>query len=220
VEHVRAYVVTEQPWLASDPILDPPARMPGLDVVQTGAWLAADDRPLPPDLHGFLEAGDAPVYAGFGSMPMHGTADPAQVVVEAIRAAGRRAIVGRGWADLAAIDGNDCFLVGDVNHHALFPQMAAIVHHGGAGTTVTAARSGRPQVVVPQAVDQPYWAGRVAALGIGVAHEGAVPTVESLTAALTDALAPEPGDRAAQVAGRIRPDGTAVAAQRLIERFG
>ena len=62
--------------------------------------------------------------------------------------------------------------------------MAAVVHHGGAGTTTAAARAGAPQVVVPQMADQPYWAGRVAGLGIGTAHDGPTPTTESLSVTL------------------------------------
>jgi vancomycin aglycone glucosyltransferase len=91
------------------------------------------------------------------------------------------------------------------------------MHHGGAGTTTTAARSGAPQVVVPQMADQPYWAGRVAALGIGAAHDGPTPTTESLSAALSTALAPETRARAAAVAGTIRADGATVAAEMLVD---
>lgn len=81
---------------------------------------------------------------------MHASADVAQVAVDAVRAQGRRALVGRGWADLGVIDDQgDCFAVGEVNHQALFGRVAAVVHHGGAGTTTTAARAGAPQVVVP-----------------------------------------------------------------------
>jgi vancomycin aglycone glucosyltransferase len=94
--------------------------------------------------------------------------------------------------------------------------MAAVVHHGGAGTTTTATRAGAPQVVVPQIADQPYWAGRVAALGIGAAHDGPTPTIESLSAALNTALAPEVRARATEVAGLIRTDGATVAAKRLL----
>ena len=112
---------------------------------------------------------------------------------------------------------DDCFAVGEVNQQALFRRVAAVVHHGGAGTTTTATRAGAPQVVVPQAVDQPYWAGRVADLGIGAAHDGPVPAVESLSAALTAALTPETGARAAAVAGTIRTDGAAVAATLLLD---
>ncbi|MFE5867121.1 glycosyltransferase [Streptomyces roseifaciens] len=217
VDDVRAYVVGGRPWLATDPVLDPWQRTPELDVVQTGAWVTPDLRPLPAGLNAFLEAGPPPVYVGFGSMPMHASADVARVAVDAVRAQGRRALVRRGWAGLALIDDrDDCFAVGEVNHQALFRRVAAVVHHGGAGTTATATRAGAPQVVVPQAADQPYWAGRVADLGIGAAHHGPAPTVESLSAALRTALSPATRARAASVAGTIRTDGAAVAARLLL----
>ncbi|UZG55612.1 glycosyltransferase [Rhodococcus opacus] len=218
VGNVRDYVIGDRPWLATDPTLDPWQETPDLDVVQTGAWILTDDRPLPAELEAFLDAGTPPVFVGFGSMPLHAATDAAQVAIEAIRAQGRRALVGRGWAGLALIDDvDDCFVVGEVNQQALFGRVAAVVHHGGAGTTTTATRAGAPQVVVPQAADQPYWAGRVADLGIGAAHDGPVPTVESLSAALTAALTPETGARAAAVAGTIRTDGAAVAATLLLD---
>jgi vancomycin aglycone glucosyltransferase len=217
VEHVRDYVIGARPWLAADPVLDPWPMASDLEVVQTGAWFQPDDRPLPADLEAFLAAGAPPVYVGFGSMPMQGTENLAQVVVEAVRAQGRRAIVSRGWADLSLIDdADDCFALGEANHQALFPRVAAVVHHGGAGTTSTATRSGTPQVVVPQLADQPYWAGRVADLGIGVAHSGPTPTLESLSAALRTALAPEIRVRAAAVAETTGTDGAAVAAELLV----
>ncbi|WP_198533836.1 glycosyltransferase [Streptomyces odonnellii] len=218
VDNVRDYVIGEQPWLATDPVLDPWQEPADLGVVQTGAWFPPDERPLPAGLVAFLEAGEPPVYVGFGSMPMHRSTDAAQVAVEAIRAQGRRAVVARGWADLALIDDrDDCYVVGEVNHQALFGQVAAVVHHGGAGTTTTAARTGAPQVVVPQAVDQPYWAGRVAELGIGTAHDGPTPTFESLSAALKTALTSDTRARAAAVAAMISPDGTTVAAKLLLD---
>jgi vancomycin aglycone glucosyltransferase len=91
------------------------------------------------------------------------------------------------------------------------------VHHGGAGTTTTTARAGAPQVVVPQVADQLYWAARVADLGIGVAHDGPVPTTGSLSAALRTALTPETRARATTVAGVIRADGATVAAKLLLD---
>jgi vancomycin aglycone glucosyltransferase len=184
--------------------------------VQTGAWILPDVRPLPADLEAFLDAGAPPVYVSLGSM--RAPEDVARVAVEAIRAQGRRVIVGRGWADLALIDDrDDCFAVGEVNQQALFSRVAAVVHHGGAGTTTTATRAGAPQVVVPQIADQPYWAGRVAALGIGTAHDGPTPAVESLSAALQTALAPETRARATAVAPMIRTDGAMVAAKLLLD---
>jgi vancomycin aglycone glucosyltransferase len=216
VGSVLGYVLGDRPLLASDPVLDPWQETADLDVVQTGAWIVPDDRPLPADLEEFLNAGEPPVYAGFGSMPMRASQDAARVAVEVIRARGRRAVVGQGWADLGlADDRGDCFVVGEVNHQALFRRCAAVVHHGGAGTTTTATRSGAPQVVVAQSGDQPYWAGRVAELGSGAAHDGPGPTVASLSDALETALAAQP--RAAAVAASIRTDGAEVAAKLVLD---
>jgi vancomycin aglycone glucosyltransferase len=216
VDNVRDHVHTDRPWLATDPILGPWPGSPDLDVVQTGAWILPDDRPLPADLVAFLDAGTPPVYVGFSSV--RAPADVARVAIEAVRGQGQRVLVSRGWADLALIDDrDDCFAIGEVNHQALFKRVAAVVHHGGAGTTTATARAGAPQVVVPQIADQPYWAGRVAALGIGAAHDGPTPTLASLSAALQTAMAPETRARAAEMAGRIRTDGASVAAKRLVE---
>ena len=216
VDNVRDHVHTDRPWLAADPTLAPWPGSPDLDVVQTGAWILPDTRPLPPELAAFLDAGTPPVYVGFSSV--RAPEDVAAVAIEAIRAQGRRVLISRGWADLAPIDDqDDCFVVGEVNLQALFTRVAAVVHHGGAGTTTTATRAGVPQVVVPQIADQPYWAGRVAALGIGVAHDGANPTSESLSGALESALTPAVRKRAGELAGMIRTDGAEVAAKLLID---
>ncbi|MFE4258734.1 glycosyltransferase [Streptomyces sp. NPDC056883] len=221
VANVRDYAFGDRPWLATDPVLDPWLETPDLDVVQTGAWVLPDERPLPAELAAFLEAGAPPVYVGFGSMAVRGGEEAARVAIEAVRAQGRRVIVGRGWADMGLIDDrDDCFAVGEVNHQQLFGRVAAVVHHGGAGTTTTAARAGAPQVVVPQLADQPYWAGRVAELGIGVSHDGPVPTDESLSAALRTALAPDTVGRAEAVADTVRTDGATLAAQLLLDTVG
>ena len=216
VDNVRAYMLTRHPWLAADPILGPWQEPADLDVMQTGAWILPDERPLPAELEAFLDAGPPPVYVGFGSM--RAPADIARVAIEAIRAQGRRALVARGWADLAPIDDrDDCFAVGEVNQQALFGRVAAVVHHGGAGTTTTATRAGAPQVVMPQWADQPYWASRVADLGVGVAYDVQTPTAESLSAALGTVLSPGTRARASAVAGTIRTDGATVAARLLAD---
>lgn len=161
------------------------------------------------------------MYVGFGSIPLHDADSVARAAVEAVRAHGHRVLLSPGWADLALADDQEgCFAVGEVNHHALFPRVAAVVHHGGAGTTTTAALAGAPQVVVPQLADQPYWPGRVADLGIGAAHDGPNPTFESLSAALGVVLATETRTRAAAVAGTIRTDGATVAAKLLLDEIG
>ncbi|MFI7434306.1 glycosyltransferase [Micromonospora haikouensis] len=217
VDNVRDHVFTADPWLAADPTLAPwPADAANpVDVVQTGAWMVPDPHPLDPGLKAFLDAGDPPVYVGFGSMPAPQHA--AEVALAAIRAHGRRAVVSRGWAGLTpSASADDVRVVAEVNHRALFRRCAAVVHHGGAGTTTTAALTGAPQVLVPQMADQPYFAARVAALGIGAAHSGPSPTVESLAAALGQALSPETRSRAAATAATIRPDGAAVAAHLIL----
>lgn len=218
---VRGYACTDRPWLAADPTLGPWPGPADLDVVQTGAWLVPDARPLPDELIDFLDAGAAPVYVGFGSMPLSARDLVARAALEAIRAHGRRALFARGWADLTALDDrDDCLVVGEVNQQALFARVAAVVHHGGAGTTTVAARAGAPQVVVPQGADQLYWARRVAELGVGAPHVGPPPTAESLFTALATALAAETRARASDLAPRVRTDGAAVAATLLREAIG
>jgi len=214
-EKLHNYCCTDRPWLPVDPVLAP-APPADLDAVRTGAWILPDERPLSVELEAFLAAGEPPVYVGFGCSPA--PVDAAKVAVEAIRAQGRRVVLARGWADLALPDdGADCLAVGEVNQQVLFGRVAAAVHHGGVGTTHVAAWAGVPQVVVPQIADQPYFAGRVAELGVGVAHDGPTPTVDSLSAALAAALVPEIRARAAAVAGTIRTDGATVAAELVLD---
>jgi vancomycin aglycone glucosyltransferase len=218
VTNIRAHVFTDRPLLASDPALWPWQRTGLCDAVQTGAWILPDKRPLPAELLTFLAAGTPPVYIGFGSMAMDTARDAARVALAVVRARGHRAVLLRGWAELAPIDAaGDCFVIGDVNQQALFPRMAAVMHHGGAGTTTAATRAGAPQVIVPQIVDQPFWADRVAGLGIGAAHDGPTPSFDSLSAAVATALALETGARAAALARTVRADGAAVAARLVLD---
>jgi vancomycin aglycone glucosyltransferase len=222
VDSVRDHAFTERPWLATDPLLSPwPST--DLDVHQTGAWLLpgerslSSERSLPAELEAFLDAGTSPVYIGFGSIPISPAATAARVAVGAARAQGLRVVLSSGWADLATIDErDDCIAIGEVDHRALFPWVAAVVHHGGAGTTVAAALAGAPQVVVPQIADQPYWARRAADLGIGVVHDRPAMSIRSLSAAIAAALTPQIRTRATEVAAEIRPDGAASAAKRML----
>jgi vancomycin aglycone glucosyltransferase len=155
------------------------------------------------------------VYFGFGSMRMQ--PQVAQVVAESASRVGCRAIIAGGWAGLNLTAADPGLLViGEVNQQVLFRRVAAVVHHGGAGTTTAAALAGAPQVIVAQAFDQPYWARRITHLGIGAAHPGAVPTADSLTAALDRALDPAVAARARVVTFGLDARGAQAAAGGLI----
>lgn len=213
---IYSHILGEDPWLAADPVLGPPPATPGLRVTQTGAWILPDPTPLEPALEAFLAAGAPPVYIGFGSMPAD--QQTGRIVIEAVRAVGRRVVLSQGWAELGPVDGaSDCIAIGDVNQQVLFPRVAAVVHHGGAGTTTTAARAGVPQVIVPMFSDQPYWAARVRALGIGTSVTRGALSAASLLPALGDALDRGVAARAAAIASSVAMNGTAVAAD-LLER--
>ena len=217
IRDVLRYVVTDHPLLATDPKLGPAPSIPGMTIRNTGAWFLEDSSPLPAELDHFLAAGPPPLYFGFGSMPVAG--DVSGTLIEAARAAGCRAILSQGWAELDLTDhAADCITIGDVNHQALFPRLAAVVHHGGAGTTHNVARAGAPQVIVPLYGDQLYWASRVRELGIGTSMSMTELTADRLAGALHDAADPAVVDRAAAFAGQIVLDGVSVAAQYLEDR--
>ena len=212
---VKSHMMADQPWLAADATLGPWPDATDSRVFQTGAWILSDERPLSRDLDRFIESGDRPIYFGFGSTRAFEAAGP--VILHAVRALGRRAIVSRGWFDESLVENErDCLSIGEVNVHALFTRVAAVVHHGGAGTTTAAALAGAPQVVIPNHYDQHYWAQRVHTLGIGTAHAAGAPTGESLARALEQSLRPEVAARARDVAGAVGRDGTRVAAERLV----
>ena len=127
----------------------------------------ADWRPSP-ELTAFLEAGDPPVYIGFGSMAGRNPEELAQLVSEALAKSGQRGLLLTGWGGLRAdLVPDHVFMVEAAPHSWLFPRMAAVVHHGGAGTTAEGLRAGVPTVVVPFVFDQSFWGARIKALGLG-----------------------------------------------------
>ncbi|MET7700478.1 glycosyltransferase [Streptomyces sp. NPDC005485] len=136
----------------------------GLEVV--GNWWPHHDaaEQLPTDVEDFLNAGPRPVLIGFGSMAAGDGERLSEIAVRALRRAGLRGILQAGSAGLAA-DDDDVLTIGDVPHALLFPRLAAVVHHAGAGTSAAALRAAVPAVTVPVTADQPFWAGRLAALG-------------------------------------------------------
>ncbi|MEV4313957.1 glycosyltransferase [Actinocrispum sp. NPDC049592] len=148
-------------------VLPDDVRYPG-SVHTTGFFfLPAQDWTPPADLERFIADGEPPVYVGFGSMVGSDPSRTARIVAEAIRAAGVRAVValGRG-AIRPEVLGEDVFWLDQAPHDWLFPRMAALVHHGGAGTTGAALAAGRPQVICPFMFDQPYFGRRLHAIGV------------------------------------------------------
>jgi UDP:flavonoid glycosyltransferase YjiC (YdhE family) len=184
---------------------------PQLEV--TGYWWPArrpDWRP-PADLVDFLAAGPPPVFIGFGSMGPGQGGRLAGPILAAIRRAGVRAVVQAGWAGLR-VTSDQVLTIGETPHDWLFPRVAAVVHHAGAGTTAAGLRAGVPAVPVPVLADQPFWANRLHRLG---AAPSPIPlsrlTADRLAAALHEVTTnPYRGARAQAVAARLAAeDGSA-----------
>lgn len=142
----------------------------------------------PQDLVDFLERGEPPVYIGFGSMPDSNPQATTRMILEAIRRSGKRAILLTGWAGLGAENmPEDVYVLKYAPHSWLFPKMAAVIHHGGSGTTASGMRAGVPTVIVPHQGDQSFWGRTVQSLKVGTAP---IPrkklTTENLAAAITE----------------------------------
>lgn len=224
---VRAAMVEDPDWPIhhgfSQAILPQPADWrPGVTV--DGYWWppATPDWRPPTELADFLAAGPPPVFVGFGSMS-HSDGDTlAETVSSALRQARVRAVVQAGWSGLAG-SGDDVLSIGDVPHEWLFPKMAAVVHHAGAGTTGAGLRAGVPAVPVAVLGDQPFWSRRLVGLGVS---PGWLPmrklTAEGLATLIRQAVTNGTyRDRATAVAERVRAEdgaGRIVEAVRQLDR--
>jgi len=179
----------------------------------TGPWLdRSAPASLPHDLEAFVADGPAPIVVTFGSMD----GAPAQALDDGIRAileSGRRVVLqGR-----SALSSPNLAIIGSVDHRALFPRAAAVVHHGGAGTTHAACAAGVPSVVVPHVGDQRYWADRLHRLGVAPASQlaSALRADHLADAALATAADPAMRKAAVELARRLEAEdgiGGAVAA--------
>ncbi|WP_427136330.1 glycosyltransferase [Pseudarthrobacter sp. S9] len=188
----------------------------------TGYWiLPSPEEPLPPHVADFLGAGDPPVFVGFGSMSGRDPARSTALVLEAARLAGKRLVIGAGWGGLNSTRGDGVLSVEEVDYRQLFPHMAAVVHHGGAGTCGAAFASGRPQVVCPFVADQPFWARLAFRRGVAPAPQPQRHlTAAGLAAAITAATTDTGTARAAEQLGlRVRAEDGVSAAVTALEHI-
>lgn len=160
-----------------------------------------------PDLQEFLDAGPSPVYIGFGSIVLEDPDTMMELIFEAVRKTGQRAILSKGWGGMGADmdrvpDG--IFMLGNVPHDWLFKHVSCVVHHGGAGTTAAGIAAGRPTVVVPFFGDQPFWGAMVSRAGAGpdpIPHKKL--TADRLVDAINFCLKPESLEHAKDLASKI-----------------
>uniref|UniRef100_A0A0D2Y1L5 Uncharacterized protein n=1 Tax=Fusarium oxysporum (strain Fo5176) TaxID=660025 RepID=A0A0D2Y1L5_FUSOF len=224
-------------WRVSDLHLDPLAAAVGPDIIglmkvpYTYCWSPAlvpkpsdwgesidicgffmRDEPSytpPQDLADFLARGPPPVYIGFGSIVIDDPTALTNIIKESCRAAGARVIISRGWSKLGGNDSStdSVFYLGDCPHEWLFKRVAAVVHHGGAGTTACGLVNGRPTTIVPFFGDQPFWGSVVASNGAGpppIAYKSI--SVDKLSSAIKFCLSPEAQTAANRIASQMRQE--------------
>ena len=191
----------------------PPDWRPGLEI--TGYWWPGNssDWTPPVELTSFLSAGPAPVFVGFGST----ITTPARaeklsdIIRHAAQQAGVRVIVQAGWTSLDVND-DSVMTIGDTPHDWLFPRVAAVAHHCGAGTTAAGLRAGVPTIALPAYGDGPFWAARLTALVVAAATINQRHlTADRLAAAMSTAVnTPQLRDNARRLSAHIAAeDGAA-----------
>jgi sterol 3beta-glucosyltransferase len=190
----------------------------------TGCWFLDREAEWQPpcELVDFLQAGPAPVYVGFGSMYSANPEVVTGMVLQALARAKQRGILQTSWGGLSNADlPDDVFAVDSIPHDWLFPQMAAVVHHGGSGTTAAGLRAGMPTVIIPFFADQPFWGARVFELGAGPAP---IPKKRLTLERLADAIRAATCDeviraRASALGERIRVEDGVTEAVEVLQRY-
>ena len=193
----------------------------GLDTLVSGYWFLDDPDWTPdPALARFLDEGPPPVYFGFGSMPGLNPEAVTEMIVQALAMTGNRGVLARGGGAIGTdLAGGSVFFLDSAPHDRLLPQMSAIVHHGGAGTTAAGLRAGLPTQIIPFFGDQPFWGRRVAELGAGPPPlERRKISAETLAMALAALGAPGMRKRAQSLSTAINSDPGIAAAVDFLER--
>jgi sterol 3beta-glucosyltransferase len=215
----RSRLWSDQPMLygISPSLLPKPGDWPS-NATMCGQWVRqVADWDAPYALQEFLAAGEAPIYVGFGSMVGFDRTAMREAVVAAL--AGRRALFYPGWSGAQGLElpKNFC-LIGDTPHDWLFRRTALVIHHGGSGTTHSAARAGVPSVVLPFAGDQPFWAERLRLLGVAPeTTSGRNVDPHSLRRAIDAAGTTEMRNRATALGEKMRAEDGLASAVAIIE---
>ncbi|ORY53544.1 UDP-Glycosyltransferase/glycogen phosphorylase, partial [Rhizoclosmatium globosum] len=177
----------------------------------------------PQDLVDFLNAGEKPVYIGFGSIVVDDPDAMTKLVFDAVKESGVRAIVSKGWGGIGGGDlkvPENVYLIGNCPHDWLFLQVAGVVHHGGAGTTAAGLKAGKPTFIVPFFGDQPFWGSMVATVNAGPAP---IPykdlNVENFAASIKHLLQSEVIEAAQKVSVHMNQENGAIAGARSFHRF-
>lgn len=190
----------------------------------TGYWFLdpPNDWTPPPDLLDFLKAGPPPVYVGFGSIGNRNPAETTKLILQVLSKTQQHAILLSGWGGMQKMDFPDSvFMVDSIPFAWLFSHVAAVVHHGGAGTTAAGLRAGVPSILIPFHGDQYFWSRRVQNLGVGPAP---IPrsklTVDRLAQAIQEAVTNTAmRQRAAELGAKIQAEDGVGNAVKIIERI-
>ncbi|KAH8203054.1 hypothetical protein TruAng_002782 [Truncatella angustata] len=167
----------------------------------------------PPELVQFINSGPPPIYIGFGSIVIDDPERMTSLILDAIHRSGVRALISRGWSNLGGAATGNVMYLGDCPHEWLFQHVAAVIHHGGAGTTACGLLNGRPTTIVPFFGDQPFWGDMVAAAGAGpkpIPQQSL--TADNLEAAIRFCLAPDAQEAAQGIAKRMKMESGVKAA--------
>jgi sterol 3beta-glucosyltransferase len=207
----------------SPSVVPTPADWPPTNHV-TGYWFLDEPEGWQPPagLAAFLEAGPAPIYIGFGSMPEREAQSMTRLILEALRLCGERCVLLSGWGRLgspaAEAIPDTVYCLDSIPHAWLFKRVAAVVHHGGAGTTAAGLRAGVPSIITPYAADQFFWGRWVARLGVGpqsISYHKL--TAQALAAMIRQAVTDQTmRQKAADVGRRIEAENGVARAVKII----
>ncbi|CAI5467784.1 unnamed protein product [Closterium sp. Yama58-4] len=182
-----------------------------IDVVGFCFLNLADHYSAPAHIQQWLDSGPAPVFIGFGSLPVSDPKGLTQKFVEALQRTGQRGILQEGWGGLGKMEtpNENLLVIGNCPHDWLFPRCRAVIHHGGAGTTAAGLKAACPTTVIPFFGDQPFWGARVHAAGVGPEP---IPigslTLDKIVAAIEFMIRDEVVAAAKELAGKIaKEDG-------------